>query len=310
VRLARGDTSTGEIRRPADIRIRNAVIVRVSGGLANQMICYKVGRYAASLKHSTFIIDASLYGNDNDDTARNFQLLHYPISFDLLVFSHETMNDIRANNTIWYLTKDMLPLPDPSVEETTRLVDDIKRHEIVYCDFWLGMALRSEMDAHAVSTCVLDELRLDAERVLDSRDLACLRQIRETRNSVAIHVRRGDFATHDGNLLLTPEYYNKSIADLEHRLDDPTFFVFSDDVTWCRRELRARSNLQFVDWTDDRNAFKDMYLASQCTHFILSNESTFSHQIVQLNEFRDGRVVLTSGQDDLVRNSQSPASAV
>ena len=172
------------------------------------------------------------------------------------------------------------------------------------------MFVRTAMDAHAERNGVLDELTLRPEGHFNERDFGCLQLIRQSANPVAVHVRRGDFETHDGNLLLTTDYYNRSIEAIEDRVNEPVFLVFSDDMEWCRNNLTARSPIHFIDFNDERNAFKDMYLASQCRHFILSNESTFSHQIVQLSEAHAGRVVITSGRDDLLRTRAAAAGRV
>lgn len=55
-------------------------------------------------------------------------------------------------------------------------------------------------------------------------------------NSVGIHVRRGDY-------LNTPldvcdvEYYRKAIYLLSSKIDDPYFYIFSNDVDWCKINL-------------------------------------------------------------------------
>jgi Glycosyl transferase family 11 len=293
----------------ADIRLQNSVIVRFSGGLANQMICYKLGRYVADLKKSSFVIDANLYEGDITSN-RNFQLNKYDIRYDVLISSERTMRDIKATNAITFITKESLPLPSPSEEQKAHVIDFLQKNDIIYCDFWLAMCLRAEMDEHAEAHGILDDLRLDPSRSLNERDLACLEKIRNAAESVAIHVRRGDFATHDGNLLLAPTYYNRSIGAFESRLERPVFFVFSDDIEWCRKNLRATGEMHFVDWTDERQSFKDMFLASSCRHFILSNESTFSHQIVQLSVPHSGRIVMTSGPQDLARNAAQAVGVV
>ena len=293
----------------ADIRFQKAVVVRFSGGLANQMICYKLGRYVADLKKSSFVIDANLY-EDDVTSNRNFQLNQYDIRYDVLISSERLMRDIKATQAIGYVTKESLPLPSPSYEQKAQVIEFLKKHDIIYCDFWLAMCLRTEMDEHAETHGILNDLRLDPARALNDRDLACLERIRNSAEPVAIHVRRGDFATHDGNLLLAPAYYNRSIEALESQLERPVFFVFSDDIPWCRKNLRATEEIQFVDWTDERQSFKDMFLASSCRHFILSNESTFSHQIVQLSVPHSGRIIMTSGPQDLARNAAQAAGVV
>lgn len=312
-RLAKSVIRRGQATEPGaaqarhDIRLKTAVIVRISGGLANQMICYKVGRYVSAVTRRSLIIDATPF-QWAGETNRNFQLMNHPLRYDAMISSDATMSDIKAGNHITFITREMLPLPNPSAADAAAVMDFIASKDIVYCDFWLGMALRAPMDAYAEKNGILDELTLDCEKCFGEKDFECLGEIRNAASPVAVHVRRGDFATHDGSLLLATDYYNDSIRSLEQRLEQPVFFVFSDDIEWCRRNLKSSSEMKFVDFTDERQAYKDMYLASQCRHFILTNESTFSHQVVQLARGGNAsRIVITSGQKDLIRNS-APAS--
>jgi colanic acid/amylovoran biosynthesis glycosyltransferase len=285
------------------LTLGNATIVRISGGLANQMLCYKVGRFVAALKKSKLIIDASQYDPVSARRERSFQLDKYDLVYDAMIFSERTMSEIRGNNLVAYFPKEMLDDKSPRGHE--RILQYITDNDIVYCDLWLGLRLRADADSHAESSQVLDELTLNPSTRLDDADLGILQSVRSAPNAVAIHVRRGDFATHDGNLLLTSNYYNQSIRRLEDELTGVSFFVFSDDIAWCKDNLKARQDIHFVDFHDDESGYKDMYLASQCRHFILSNESTFSHQIVQLNNRPTGRMVITSSKADLVRNQRS-----
>ena len=162
---------------------------------------------------------------------------------------------------------------------------------------------RTAADRHAVEWGVLDELTLDYEKCFSKDDYRCMQAIEAAQNPIAIHVRRGDYATHDGGLLLPPDYYNRSIRELERRAPFASFFVFSDDIPWCRENLVAQSTIHFVDWNNARQGYKDLFLASRCKHFILSNESTFSHQIVQLAKPNPERIVITSRLQDVIGNT-------
>lgn len=58
------------------------------------------------------------------------------------------------------------------------------------------------------------------------------------------------------------------------KLKNLTFFVFSDDIDWCKKELGFNgSNVIFV--SQDMPVYETLRLMYTCKHFILSN-STFS----------------------------------
>jgi hypothetical protein len=287
--------------RLALVRLNRAVIVRVSGGLANQMLSYKLGRFLSEMNSASLILDVSPYEKEELGPNRNLQILNYELRFDLAVLSTDAMEALRAGNDITDIKKDSLPLPNPTEKQQRDVIARVQGLRNIYCDLWLALCLRGPADNFAEKSGVLQELTLDPEIGLAERDRQCLKRIEATRNPIAVHVRRGDFATQDGNLLVSRDYYNRSIKYLETQLDDPQFFVFSDDIDWCRENLVTRSPLTFVDWNDERHAFRDMRLASACAHFILSNESTFSHQIVQLSRPQANTIVLTSKPSDFER---------
>lgn len=93
-------------------------------------------------------------------------------------------------------------------------------------------------------------------------------------NSVSIHVRRGDYVSNswfDG--VVTTEYYQKSVDFIKTKVQNPQFFVFSDDLGWCKAELKLPDNAVFVDWNSGKNSFRDMQLMSLCRHNIITNSS-------------------------------------
>ncbi len=113
-------------------------------------------------------------------------------------------------------------------------------------------------------------------------------------NSIAIHVRRGDYLKTDQigrlffhNLLDEWKYYDQALAQLG--TDDAEVLVFSDDIKYCKEHptFKKLKNVTFVDKT--KSASDDMYLMSFCKHQIISN-GTFAVWGAYLNE-REGRQI-------------------
>ncbi len=113
------------------------------------------------------------------------------------------------------------------------------------------------------------------ESNLNDTNKALLDNIRRT-NSVSLHVRRGDYnnipATQ--NICTLAGYYTPAINFLQERERDLQFFVFSDDVDWCKANL-SLDNCCFVDNNSGDASYRDMQLMSCCKHNIIAN-STFS----------------------------------
>ncbi len=96
-------------------------------------------------------------------------------------------------------------------------------------------------------------------------------------NSVCVTIRRGDFVTDPGfkkNLYVCDEkYFEKGLEVIKKKVKNPTFFVFSDDVEWCKKNMKFPKNTYYERGDDP--TWEKLRLMYSCKHFIISN-STFS----------------------------------
>lgn len=104
--------------------------------------------------------------------------------------------------------------------------------------------------------------------------------------AVSLHVRRGDYvnnaktsATHG---LCSLDYYRAAIQHIIKQVENPHFFVFSDDIAWVKNNLKIDSPHQFVDHNSGEENYNDMRLMSLCKHNIIAN-SSFSWWAAWLN---------------------------
>lgn len=95
-------------------------------------------------------------------------------------------------------------------------------------------------------------------------DLTARRSSRET---VSVHVRRGDYVWNPSHPLCGGDYYESACSLFPGRL----FLVFSDDPKWCKDNME-RDDFVIVSSGDEA---VDMALMSRCDHHIIAN-STFS----------------------------------
>lgn len=105
-------------------------------------------------------------------------------------------------------------------------------------------------------------------------------------NAVSIHVRRGDYLSeHNKNLfggICTKEYYQKAIDIMCSKVDNPYFFIFSNDIEWCKQNINL-PHIHYVNCNKGKDSWQDMFLMSKCKHNIIAN-STFSWWGAYLNE--------------------------
>jgi len=115
-------------------------------------------------------------------------------------------------------------------------------------------------------------------------------------NSVSIHVRRGDYLNKDniknyGNIC-TSVYYMEAIDIIKSKVENPTFFIFSDDHEWIKKNIQVE-NATIVLANPQNSSWKDMCLMSNCKHNIIAN-SSFSWWGAWLNSFPQKIIICPS----------------
>tara|TARA_R110002051_G_scaffold9348_1_gene37118 strand:+ start:32 stop:853 length:822 start_codon:yes stop_codon:yes gene_type:complete len=101
-------------------------------------------------------------------------------------------------------------------------------------------------------------------------------------NAVSIHIRRGDFLTHEVHNTSKEEYYKEAMTFIESKIEQPTYYVFSDDMDWVKANFKSNHKAVYVDFNDASTAFEDIKLMSNCQHNIIAN-SSFSWWAAWLN---------------------------
>lgn len=118
----------------------------------------------------------------------------------------------------------------------------------------------------------------------------------KSRNSVAVHVRRGDFTKpqlSDSRMLFDSlSYYQESFEIINKSVEKPVFYIFSDDIQWAKNNFRGY-NFVFVSHNNGCKSYLDMYLMSLCKHFIITN-SSFSWWAAWLADVSDKMVIMPS----------------
>jgi hypothetical protein len=100
-------------------------------------------------------------------------------------------------------------------------------------------------------------------------------QISHSASAVSIHIRRTDYLmASNGSPVLDFSYYDRAITAIQQRVENPQWFVFSDDIPWCKESFASLSNVIFVEGNEQAPWF-DIHLIAACRHHIIAN-STFS----------------------------------
>jgi len=93
-------------------------------------------------------------------------------------------------------------------------------------------------------------------------------------DSIAVHIRRGDYVSIPSNAniftTLDADYYGNALKFLRRVVPNPRVFVVSDDMAAARALLQGIPDLTFAN---TETPFDDMNLISACRHHIIANSS-------------------------------------
>jgi hypothetical protein len=106
-------------------------------------------------------------------------------------------------------------------------------------------------------------------------------------NSISIHIRRGDYNNVEfANQffgVLNLEYYFDAIKIIKHKVSNPIFYFFSDDINWVKEKFGIKENNVFVSELVGEIDYLEFFLMKSCKHNIIAN-STFSWWAAFLND--------------------------
>jgi hypothetical protein len=117
-----------------------------------------------------------------------------------------------------------------------------------------------------------------------------VKKIRATKNSVAVHIRRGDYVGNKNFDIIGLDYFIDAAKYMKKKLGTPTFFVFSDDLNWVRENLDL-TKFGKVFFMDNNSPNQDIIISAACENHIITN-STFAWWCAWLNQ-NPGKIVVS-----------------
>jgi hypothetical protein len=254
-------------------------IVRLTGGLGNQMFQYAFG---LSLKDRCQF-DVSYFFDDPG--YRKLELQNFNITGRIL--SVEEVQLHPRSGKIGKLLDAVLPYYKKAIVHEKKYGFDERLFKVSENSQVLGY-FQSEKYFSKVAGKVREQFTLKSE--LDEANLELYNQIRST-EAVSIHVRRGDYIGNPLFPIYGRDYYFKAIEMIRASVKDPAYYIFSSDLDWCRENLSEVDECRFVDINDESRAYFDLFLMSQCRHNIIAN-SSLSWWAAWLNA-HPGKIVIT-----------------
>lgn len=262
------------------------LVIRISGGLGNQMYQYAL-LYSLKKKYSATRILVDIFDYERNYAHTGFSLEKY--------FELEVEKATRAEvNSVAYVPAEMqyymqiyyrlrrigkLIYKYKLKNRNSKKLFNIEQKQFNdYYEYLFG--LDADYDWYISGYWqnfmyfeeYLSELRtvFKFKRKLKGTDMDLLNKIKY-KNSVSVHVRRGDYVNSAFDLC-GQEYYSKAKAVIENKVETPQYYFFTDDVDFVKQTFSEWDNITIVEHSAE-DCDVDLYLMSECKNHIMANSS-------------------------------------
>ncbi len=270
------------------------IITKISGGLGNQMFQYAFGRQISKLNNSELKLDLRFF--DNPDEVREFQLDIFNIEYTQI--NSDDAKSLEAQGREYEvgglnLISKIRGLVNPGsykiIRQKSRKFNPeyLKLNGNLILDgYWVSEKfftnIREEIqEIYQVKTHISDANKRTLEKIQNSE-------------SVCVHIRRGDYVlderTNKHHGTCSQDYYRKGAKFYKEKLNNPIFFIFSDDIDWCKKNIDLGTEMVFIKNNSIENGYEDLRLMYNCKHFIIAN-STFSWWGAWLSRYNEKNVI-------------------
>ena len=268
------------------------IISHVIGGLGNQMFQYAIGKARAVACRTELRLDISDYSRYSLHQGFELERIFVaPIVHAEKVdiqnvlgwqSSYWARKILRRSQASWLRKKSLVVEPNfaywPEILETTS-----------------NSYLTGNWQSEKYFVDIESILRKDFSFRQDAQGLnAHLENQMRDENSVSLHIRRGDYVTNSHTNAVhgvcSPEYYKKAIAHVSLKVENPSFYIFSDDMAWVKANFVLPFRHTYVEHNVGAESYNDMRLMSLCRHHVIAN-SSFSWWGAWLNQRTEKLVI-------------------
>jgi hypothetical protein len=257
------------------------VIVKINGGLGNQMFEYMFYKYLQT-KFEDVKIDKSIYSRMEQHNGYELDRI-----FGLTppVATENEIRKLKADS--WKIHRKVqykiFGFPNTVINQETdcSYLSDLKDNKY-YAGYWINRKYFPQHRSEVKSI-------FNFKNEMSERNKEAVTEIKNS-NSISIHIRRGDYVgnrTYEG--ICNDKYYKCAIGIMENKIDKPRYYIFSDEPEWVKNNFKL-DFMTVVDWNKGEDSYWDMYLMSCCKHNIMAN-STFSWWGAYLNSNEDKIVI-------------------
>lgn len=274
------------------------IIIKIQGGLGNQLFQYALGRTIEKKYKKEVKYDTSFFDIQQKFTPRVFLLDKF--NTEIKIASDSEVK--KAKGFLNYYIKKTL----------NKFL--IKKYHIAYEPDYLesiGGKDSKYLEGYWQSSRYVEPSipELKKEIVLENETQQFKKISEEISNSesVAMHIRRGDYLNTGGGLeVLDISYYEEANNFISEKIKDIKYYIFTDDVTWAKENLGFLGKDNVVYASDlGLNDYEELVLMSQCKHLIIAN-SSFSWWGAVLNDNKDPIIICPQDwKNALLKNDEN-----
>lgn len=276
------------------------IIVRIHGGLGNQMFQYVFYEYLKKLydvpvKADLTWFDRNYKEHQGYELERVFGLKLETATYEEVARVHEYYPKYYAFAGFRYLARKIAARKNKGRDTSDKFIFDFGPTQYVKNDRFDSLDTSQDWYIEGVF-CSDNYLKIYEDEIkrkltfaqpLSSENQRITDEMQKN-NSVAIHVRRGDYV---GNVfdILGTEYYEKAVNEIRERVENPVFYVFSDDMDYIDKEFTFLKDYVPVH-NSGKSSYVDMQMIGACKHAIIAN-SSFSYWGALLGETEDSIII-------------------
>lgn len=255
------------------------IIIKVNGGLGNQLQQYALYEKMKAMGKEVKL-DFTWFEKDHESASkRGIELELFPgVTYEAA--SKEEINKILGNRSLFAKGLEKLHLKTSPLYVEHQMYDPsvFTMDQKILEGYWACEGYYADRIPN-----LQEQLQFPSN--LSPENLKMKEEMQGC-NSVSLHIRRGDYLKKENREMFggicTEEYYEAALKWIKDRVDQPRFYIFSDDPSYTKEKYRG-PEYRVVDINRGKDSYLDLYLMSQCRHNICAN-STFSFWGARLNQ--------------------------
>lgn len=250
-------------------------IVKLKGGLGNQMFQYAFAKLVEKHTGEVVKLDYSAFENLSNDKVRVPRIRFFKISLEKAetedINNFCILNHLKNSQSLLYkigifiektINKKYYWEPNRAFRPLNILLG--YRYFDGYWQSWRYI--------EDIKECIFNEFEPNYDISINTRKM---QELLKNENSVFIGIRRGDYSQEQKHYGCFSElYYRRAMEYIEKRVSNPVYYVFSNDIEWCKKNIDwTGHSVNFREKDYQTNDFEELLLMSSCKHAIIVNST-------------------------------------